>query len=229
MHMISQQPLRPARINMRVAVVGLFRSGSSFWAKCLHRLGVDMGDHFWENSMPDHPDNHCEALHLAAKLREIWDEPSLVSRVSRTERVRALREWIDGRGTSRRAYGAKHPLLSMSIDELREAWGDDTAIIWCSRPLEDSIASLHATNFPWRYERGAAVQNELWTRLQADFAVRAPFATLEFASMADPLQRKIAIQGLVEKLKLPSTVSQIANANAAYMPVARRDRVVNES
>ena len=59
----------------RVAVVGLYRSGSSFWAGALHHLGVDMGAPFWENDVENHPDNHYEPWDLSIDLRRMWNEP----------------------------------------------------------------------------------------------------------------------------------------------------------
>lgn len=202
---------------MRVAVVGLFRSGSSYWAKVLHRLGVNMGDHFWENDNPDDLKNHYEALRLAEVLRRLWDEPSFAHPRPRDERVSALRAWIDGRHGFTH-YGAKHPLLSLDIDAILEAWGQDTAIIWCDRPREDSIASIRKS-FSWADEQRVSIEITIWDVLHAYFVDRAPAAKMDFAEMkTSPASRDAAIERLIDVLGLAPTGEQIQAARNAYTP-----------
>jgi hypothetical protein len=38
--------------------------------------------------------------------------------------------------------GIKHPLLAFCCEELSEAWGIETSIIWSLRPIEEAIAGL---------------------------------------------------------------------------------------
>jgi len=53
----------------RVAVLGLYRSGSSAAAGVLHHLGVEMGAPYFED--------HFESAQLAKRLRRWWHEPDL--------------------------------------------------------------------------------------------------------------------------------------------------------
>jgi hypothetical protein len=99
----------------RVAVLGLYRSGSSAAAGVLHHLGVEMGAPYWM-------DNY-ESARLARRLRRWWHEPELQERFPAPERVRKLRDWIsflEGGGAAH--VGAKHPLLSLCGDDLVQAW-----------------------------------------------------------------------------------------------------------
>ncbi|WP_146393515.1 hypothetical protein [Allorhodopirellula solitaria] len=140
-----------------IAVVGLYRSGSSALAGVLHRLGVYMGVQFWGN--------HYEEVRLAERLREFWHEPQLIPTCNRNERVTFLKEWLlDQCGSGRSNVGAKHPLLSLSCPELEEAWGPRTKFIWSWRELDQSIDSIVRAR--WNWESPDRIQRTLWNSLE---------------------------------------------------------------
>ncbi len=162
----------------RIAVLGLYRSGSSAAAGVLHHLGVEMGAPYWM-------DNY-ESARLARRLRRWWDEPDLQERFPPTERVRKLRDWIsflEAGGASH--VGAKHPLLSLCGDDLVEAWGPTVRFIWTWRSLDESIASIRRTGW-WPEPKGEKLQRRLWDEVNRFFAGREHLR-VDFSDMlADP-------------------------------------------
>src|SRR5678815_3681430 len=126
---------------MRIAVLGLYNSGSTALAKCLHRLGVNMGDPFWYVDEPESEDNFYEPFDLRESLAQIWDEPRFVEQKGQAFRVKMLQRWIARQERKKGThFGAKHPLLAMSPEDLPMAWGDDVKYILAARSLEDSVA-----------------------------------------------------------------------------------------
>jgi hypothetical protein len=95
----------------RIAVLGVYRSGSTAVAGALHHLGVDMGPPFFEG--------FYESAGLSKQLRKWWDEPRLREKVSQAKRVRVLAQWIQERERGGvRWVGMKHPLLSLCGEDL---------------------------------------------------------------------------------------------------------------
>jgi hypothetical protein len=162
----------------RVAVLGVYRSGSSAAAGALHHLGVEMGAPYFKN--------HYESLLLARKLRLWWREPQLQEMMPREARVRWLSEWIlELESRNGLCSGAKHPLLSARGEDLLEAWGPDVRFIWTYRPQDESIASLQRLQW-WPAAQSEPLQRDLWDRLTRFFAGR-PHLRVDFADMiADP-------------------------------------------
>ena len=119
----------------RVAVLGVYRSGSSAIAGILHHLGVAMGREFWGE--------YYEPRDLAEQLRGWWNEPDMNAATSAADRTAWLARWLhELESAGPLAVGAKHPLLTLCGFDLTAAWGSDTRFIWACRPLEESIASL---------------------------------------------------------------------------------------
>jgi hypothetical protein len=149
---------------MRLAVVGLYNSGSTAVAGMLHRLGANMGAPFWVSSRGDSPNNYYEPYDLAWHLRNWWLEPKLIERVSAAHRVCFLQRWMELQeciGVS--VVGAKHPLLSLCIPYVQAAWGADVRLIWSFRPLPECIAGLEARG--WFGSQGPKTQQWLWNAL----------------------------------------------------------------
>lgn len=181
--------------NKRVAVVGLYRSGSTAVAGALHRLGVDMGAPFF--------DEYYESAELADLLRRWWNEPKMRETVPRPERVVELGRWICGREADGRQWvGAKHPLLSLCGDDLVEAWGEDTRFVWCQRPFEESVASLRRVRW-WRGSR--APQRKLWDELNRFFDHRTCLPIGYADLMAHPARQ---IDRLCDFLQIDPTAEQ---------------------
>ncbi|HEY7904499.1 MAG TPA: hypothetical protein VIH36_13660 [Casimicrobiaceae bacterium] len=195
----------------RIAVLGLYRSGSSAVAGALHYLGVDMGRPYWLD--------HFESARLAKRLRRWWHEPELEERYPRTERVRKLGDWIAFLEAGGGAHvGAKHPLLSLCGDDLVEAWGPAVRFIWTYRPLDESIASIRRTHW-WPEPHGEELQRRLWAPVNQFFA-RREHLRIDFADMlADPARE---IQRMVDYLGLAPDAAQFAAALASIRPEKSR-------
>jgi len=195
----------------RIAVLGLYRSGSSAAAGVLHHLGVEMGAPYWM-------DNY-ESARLAKRLRRWWHEPDLQERFPRAERVRKLRDWISFLEAGRATHvGAKHPLLSLCGDDLVEAWGPGVRFIWTWRPLDESIASIRRTGW-WPEPYGEKLQRRLWDDVNRFFAGRAHLR-VDFSDMlADPGRE---IHRMVEYVGLRPDSNHFAGAIASVRPDKRQ-------
>jgi hypothetical protein len=161
---------------MRFAVLGLYNSGSSALAGMLHHLGANLGPPFWHNTF--------ESSELAAALRTWWDEPRLTECVAADERQATLAAWIDRQeAASTMPAGAKHPLLSLCAPQLHAAWGADTRFLWARRPLGESVDGL--TRRGWFPGREAAMQERLWTAIDAFVGTGADVTPIDFAQILD--------------------------------------------
>lgn len=185
----------------RIAMLGLYRSGSSAAAGALHHLGVDMGSPYFGD--------HYESLVLARKLRLWWREPQLREMMPREARVRRLADWIDWQERKPTPWiGAKHPLLSARGEDLQEAWGTDVRFIWTWRPLEESIDSIKRIGW-WTPDLAESLQRRLWDSLQRFFA-HTPHLRIDFADMvADPSRE---IGRMVEYLQIAPDPARIRTA-----------------
>lgn len=187
----------------RVAVLGLYSSGSTATANVLHCLGVKLGRELFGD--------YFEPKWLAEQLRLWWQEPDLIERVSRRQRVAALASWLcDLAGEEQTCIAAKHPLLTLCGTDLLEAWGPQTRFIWTWRPLADSIASLKRRG--WWPGKEQAVQTRLWNAAEAFFTVQ-PHLRIEFGDLLCDPQREV--ERLIEFLKLEPTDTQRTTAVAA--------------
>ena len=208
----TQRPRMPTIPN-RIAVIGLYRSGSTLAAGLLHRLGVDMGAPFWGD--------YYEPADLSEQLRRWWDEPLLEPTVNAEHRVAALREWVERREVSPHAFvGAKHPLLSLSGPELVEAWGTETRFIWTYRPLKDSVDSI--ARLGWWPERREGAQEKLWEATHEFFENREHLR-ISFDDMLDSPNEQIA--KLVEFTGLSPTDRQMREAVAFVRPRRKKGDV----
>jgi len=176
----------------RVAVLGLYRSGSSAAAGALYRLGVEMGAPYFKDCY--------EPIVLARNLRKWWGEPHLWEMLPREARVRALSEWIAGQEQKGKPWvGAKHPLLAARGEDLLEAWGPDVRFIWTHRPVEQSIESLLRLRW-FTPPVSESLQRQLWEALNRFFSAQ-PHLRVEFADLvANPareIDRMIEFLGIV--------------------------------
>jgi hypothetical protein len=166
-------------LRKRIAVLGLYNSGSTAVAGMLHALGVNMGPPFWAE--------FYEPCDLSWHLRRWWQEPLGSESVSMSQRVNCLRKWVELQECLEDApVGAKHPLLSLCGPDLLEAWGEETLFIWSYRSLAQSVEGLKRRRWwpgqeenlqrrIWQalheFERsGARVLRMEWPRLKADAA-----------------------------------------------------------
>jgi hypothetical protein len=189
----------------RIAVLGLYRSGSTAVAGALHHLGADMGAPFYHQ--------YFESAELSLALRSWWDEPRLQERTPSSRRVAALRRWACQRERSgSRWIGAKHPLLSLCGDDLLQSWGSGTRFIWCHRPFEDSVTSLEQAGW-WQDCR--SIQRKLWTELDRFFGTQEHLRIDYAELMAD---RAAQVARLVDFLGMQPTPEQQAAAVRFVVP-----------
>ncbi|QDV23534.1 glycosyltransferase [Aureliella helgolandensis] len=182
-----------------VAVVGTYRSGSSMIAAMLHELGVDMGAPFWGN--------YYEPQDLAQSLRRWWTEPQLIAAEPASNRILLLRQWFCNRlSADCKVVGAKHPLLTLSINDLMRAWGPHTKLIWSRRELDDSIQSLKRTDW---WPSSENIQQQLWTKLAATFP-RQGSLIIDFEETQNaPV---VVVEKLVDFLKLAPSPEAVSRA-----------------
>ena len=142
----------------RIAVLGLYNSGSTAVAGMLHRLGVNLGPPFWGGDTD--PSNFYEPYDLSWHLRRWWTEPELKLCVTTDHRVKVLRAWAAFQEAIGPApIGAKHPLLSLAGPDLLAAWGPETRFVWTWRPLANSVAALQRR--AWFPGREPSIQETL--------------------------------------------------------------------
>jgi hypothetical protein len=183
----------------RIAVLGVYRSGSTAVAGALHHLGVDMGPPFFEG--------FYESAGLSKQLRKWWDEPRLVEKAGQAKRVRVLEQWIKEREQGGAKWvGMKHPLLSLCGEDLVQAWGSETRFIRCCRPLADSIDSLKRLG---RSVDGEFLQGTLMAALDRFFAGREHLA-VEFADLMSNPRREV--ERLMEYLSITADAAKIEAA-----------------
>lgn len=174
----------------RIAVLGLYRSGSTAVAGVLQHLGVDMGAPFYGI--------YYESDWLSEQLRRWWDEPRLREKATPAKRVRILREWILQRESAGAKWvGMKHPLLSLCGDDLVQAWGAETKFIRCCRPLDDSVQSMKK-GMGYRGD-ARRVQGTLLAVLDHFFAGR-PCLEISFADLMR--QPECEVQRIIEFLQI---------------------------
>jgi hypothetical protein len=196
----------------RLAIVGLYNSGSSGVAAMLHHLGVDLGGPFHRDPAARGPVRHYESADLADALRAWWREPALAECASAAERVAGLAAWADRHA---RADGtplaAKHPLLSLCGPDLLEAWGPGTRFIWSWRPLAQSVAGLARRG--WFRGHESAIQERLWTALLALEASGADVVRIEWPqALADPPAAALRLATLAGLAPGPTALAAAAAA-----------------
>ena len=198
----------------RIAVLGVYRSGSTAVAGALHHLGVDMGAPYFEG--------FYESAGLSKQLRKWFDEPRLVEKVGSAKRVRVLADWIREREAGGvRWVGMKHPLLSLCGEDIVQAWGAETKFIRCCRPLDDSIDSLKRLG---RSVDGAHLQGTLMTALDKFFAEREHLA-IEFADLMSNPRREV--ERLVQYLQIEADEAKI-QAAVSFIEPGKKSKVERE-
>ena len=224
-------------MGMRVAVLGLYRSGSTATAGVLHHLGANMGPPYWQGCYE--PEDLSRSLRAwwneprrkltptrgerkEAELRgesAVWlNEPRLQESTPATERIATLRQWIEKHEQARAACtGAKQPLLCLSAHDLLEAWGSSIRFIWTHRPLENSIKSLVSLRwFPGKEEE---MQRALWHAV-TEFFQHQSHLRIDFSAMMEDPRREIG--RIIDFLGLQPDQRQIAAATGYISPKNRQ-------
>jgi hypothetical protein len=203
---------------MRVAVLGLYNSGSTAIAGMLAALGINMGPPYWTGwGYPEHV-SYYEPHDLGHHLRIWWDEPRLIERVCSAHRVEFFRRWIElqevaGYGAP---CGAKHPLLSLSAVDVLKAWGPETRFVWAYRPLDESIEGLKRRAWFEGFDP-VAIQCRLWDALHAASARISPLRLDWSQVKANPRR---AVDALCEFTAITPSAAQRATAAAFVRPTS---------
>jgi hypothetical protein len=182
-----------------VAVLGLYRSGSSCVAGILHHLGLHVGTHLAAGNRNNEA-GYFEPLWLSRQLRQLCDEPRLAEMSPREFRVGALRHWLRQESKVAASAGkrlaAKHPLLCMLGDEIIEAWGTKTQFISIVRPLAESARSLDRTGW-WQMQYRKPLLRSLWDAREA-FLAKHEHLQIDFGSLlVDPRSEITRIVGFL--------------------------------
>ena len=184
-----------------VAVLGLYRGGSSCTAGVLDRLGVHMGRRLMRKNRFNKR-GYFEPIWLARRLRKMYDEPDLRDWMPREKRLSILRRWRESQGrlaASRNTMlGAKHPLLCLAGDDLVEAWGEPLKVIAVYRPLEECLNSLQRTRW-WKRRPRREMLQRLWDERER-FLSRHDHLRLDYEDLlktpAPQIRRMIEYLGL---------------------------------
>lgn len=130
-----------------IVVLGPWCGGTSAVAGVLHHLGVFMGTDF--DLVIREPHDTWEDYQLALLCRKAfaaYQGPGNRLRMDPDSWRAKLRGWAD---THRRAAlraeqrpGAKHPLLCLAVDAVRDAWGPVVPVV-VDRPQDKVVASLN--------------------------------------------------------------------------------------
>lgn len=167
--------------SQRIAVLGLYNSGSTAIATILHHLGIHMGEPFWLSQER----NFYEPYDLGCQLQRWWNEPNLRENTPPEIRVQCLKNWILAHEhLSGKMVGAKHPLLSLCGQDLQTAWGDNIKFIWSYRDLETSIKQLQKRNWFGAYTE--SLQKTLWAALNIFFETQSHLKIVHEDLLSDP-------------------------------------------
>ena len=185
---------------MKVAIIGLYNSGSSVLSAIMEQLGFNIGRPLWEP--------HFESRSLRAQLIDWWAEPGLVEQVGPEHRIPFLRWWADHHASSNPEgmVCAKHPLLCLSAYDLEEAWGADLKIIRAARPFDESLAGLERRHW---FREPAQMQRTLDAAAGRFFSMR-DHHEIDYRDLtADPAGQ---VERLVSFLGIQPSAERMTNA-----------------
>jgi hypothetical protein len=189
---------------MRVAIIGLFNSGSSILSCILEQLGFEIGRPLWGT--------YFESRSLRAQLVDWWHEPELIEEVAREHRVPFLKWWVEHHESKNPLVCAKHPLLCLSAFDIEEAWGPNYKVIRAARPLEESIAGLAKRGW---YRNPRRMQEILHAAAEKFFAQKRHHPVSYSNLLANPREQ---ICALLDFLEIERTDAEIGGAAALIRP-----------
>src|SRR5271168_3823147 len=208
-----------------IVVLGPWCGGTSAVAGVLHHLGVFMGaDFVWAYRGPHETWEDSQLSKLCVRA---FTEPGAQLQMDPRSLVANLRSWADNhRGAARtagRRPGVKHPLLCVSIDFIRDAWGPVVPVV-VDRPVANVLASLNRLGW-WKdeQERAESTAHLIAARdraLSGVATVRVDFEELR-AAPADVIRR------LADGLGLEVTEAQLKTAADSVMKPADVPRDVD--
>ncbi|WP_424394994.1 tetratricopeptide repeat protein [Mycobacterium sp.] len=200
-----------------IVVLGPWCGGTSAVAKVLHHLGVLMGTQFDWNYRELH--DTWEDSDLSQLCRRAFSEPDAQLQMDAGSFETRLRSWADNHRRAARIAGrrpgVKHPLLCVSIDFIRDAWGPVVPVV-VDRPVPNVLASLNRLGW-WKdeQERAESTAHLIAARdlaLAGTTTVRVDFEALR----ATPA---VVIRRLADELGLVVTGAQVqAAADSVVKP-----------
>lgn len=200
-----------------VAVLGLYRGGSSCTAGVLYHLGLHMGAKLMKADRKN-ARGYYEPAWLSRKLRRLYDEPRLAGWAPRPKRLGVLRRWYESQGRVAEQkgtlLGVKHPLLCVACDDLAEAWGDALRVIAVDRPMADCVASLDRVGW-WRRDVRRRLLTRLWDEREAFLAERNHLRIDYHELLATPRPQ---VERIVAHLGLPASPRAVEAACAFVDP-----------
>lgn len=207
-----------------VAVVGVFRSGTSCIAGLLHTLGVSMGRKFYEGRKHMNPKGFFESVELQRACNKMISEPRMSRAVPSRECSVTLRGLIEDRIGDSDPLGLKHPSLCMLVPEMVKAF-PKLKIVAVSRDLNDAVKSQNMDGW-WPQasdtEKLAIFEGMLHTR-DRDISMFQP-ETL-WLDYEDVLSDSAAtVKKLVEFVGLTPSASQLEEALKFVDPGCSRVR-----
>lgn len=195
-----------------IAVFGPYKGGTSCVAGVLHHLGVFMGDNLkGVKAYPNYED--WSIRNLCVKH---YPEPALEAAFDQENRVEALRGWLyehTKKSGDASVLGAKHPILSLMVDELAQAWGPNLALVKVERPVEDTIASMQARS--WWKAKSETISRKLVEARDTALADREHVTVNYNALLADP---ETEVRKLADALDLTPSDEQLQAAIAHVDP-----------
>jgi hypothetical protein len=210
-----------------IVVLGPWCGGTSAVAGVLHHLGVFMGaDFVWANRGPHET---WEDSRLSMLCVRAFSEPGAQLQMDAGSFGAKLQSWADEHRLAARMAGrrpgVKHPLLCVSIDFIRDAWGPVVPVV-VDRPVANVLASLNRLGW-WKdeQERAESTAHLIAARdraLSGVATVRVDFEELR-AAPADVIRR------LADGLGLEVTEAQLKTAADSVMKPADVPRDVDPS
>jgi hypothetical protein len=208
-----------------IVVLGPWCGGTSAVAGVLHHLGVFMGaDFVWAYRGPHET---WEDSRLSKLCVRAFSEPGAQLQMDAGSFQAKLQSWADEHRRAAHAAGqrpgVKHPLLCVSIDFIRDAWGPVVPVV-VDRPVANVLGSLNRLGW-WKdeQERAESTAHLIAARDRAlsDVAmVRVDFEALRAAPA-------VAIRRLIDELGLEVTEAQLKAATDSVMKSADVPRDVD--
>ncbi len=183
-------------------ILGLFRSGTSCLAGCLHRLGISMGSEF---SLPNEINRKgtFEDQALARLCRSAFIEPGMERALPAESLMTELEYYVNSRREiTNTYYGLKHPTICMMYEEMSVLFPHARYLV-INRPFDESLKSLSALQ--WGFDQ----ENLRFLLQQRDRFLHSEVldvTTIEFEFLLE--QPETCLQGIVQRLDLREPPSE---------------------
>ncbi len=205
---------------MKAITIGTYNSSMFRIAGILHRLGVLLG--MRKFAIEKSPICAYRDPLLKEAIMKWFPLPDMSDEASRAERHGFFTEWAMYAEMESEHYALSHPMLSLCVDDVIAAWGDDTKVIYCYVRPELLFTESHfeALRFQMHWSRRwvCKIESKLWAE-SADAALNHDAIFVESRRYVDdPLGHVLR---LIDDLGIEPTQEQIDEAVkiAAYVPI----------